>query len=157
MRNRIEGRVAYVFEDFSDDAFLTGLFTVLVETDDSDPMQGPTEVPASVAIDWARRHAPVVLVTIGNDRYTAGSKPGPEPLPEWHESFGQLSKRRGSRFTYLDRTEESPPIEWNVHLDVAVEGAKAADLVAAFREIADDAAGSPASNGARATQGTGPR
>ena len=46
---------------------------------------GPQAVPVDEAIAWARRHAPVVIVCVGDDRrYSAGdTDPAGEHLPSW--------------------------------------------------------------------------
>lgn len=116
-------RIAHLSEvidhDERDGPMSTGLFNGAIEAPDvawpnGDAIASP--VPLPEALKWARSRADRISVVLDGQAFSAGRFPlsGP-PLDESR----RFQRRRHAGWEFLDRTDDDPPIEWDVvvHVD----------------------------------------
>jgi len=123
------GARAWVTEETSsggwvdgDDHLAMGVFSAGVEADElpGGYDDGPSRVPVAEALDWARERADTVIVRLagwGAWEFSAGERPatlGGRALPAWPPEVLDLGVRRMPGWEFLDRTDDEPPIAWEV-------------------------------------------
>jgi hypothetical protein len=136
-------RVARLDEKLDEDdrgPIATGLFWGAIEAPDvpwpnGDAIESP--IPLADALAWARARADRVSVIVNGEIFSAGRIPLDDPALD--ETL-QYQRRRHVLWEFLDRTDDDPPIPWDVVVeldtfrggDVASEG-RLNPLVAQWR------------------------
>ena len=95
----------------------TGLFECTLAEDEVDEGE-PRAFAAAVA--WAREHADRAYADIEQERYVVvGDDPELPPVPPELAERLARGRRRPARDAWRDRPEDSPPVRWEIVVDLA--------------------------------------
>ena len=119
-------RIVYIHEHFEFDRrgpIATGVFDCELRDADGELLGIYADPPLGYAdaLAWGRSRADRVSVRItGNGEYSAGRVAGADPPVDESAVF---LRRRPPGWEFLDRTEDDPPILWDVIVDVGTRSA----------------------------------